>query len=314
MSKIEHPLDSPEPLRLLHPDFTASTLRYAVRAKRRAQTKQQFIHLIQGEPIMKSLDNGHVIKRKLSYASPLVVGMTLLLATTASAAAVYWFNTDVTSSANGNIVSYSAKDCPSIPASQAKAVHINLPSLYSFDAKYEIKDTSKITEDKIKGALLATCEERAIAGNINEHFPDMQEFSAQDLEPNSKDLYSPVYASGVIQAVNGKEVVVGNLSSSPASAASATMTLADDALLTKGGQQITNLKPGDVVYLAYQNRVQAGETPRQNDLESLKKTTDPGALSVIRGLGVMTTDTSNIQALQDAISSGAVPSLRFVRQ
>jgi hypothetical protein len=234
----------------------------------------------------------------------------LLVTITAGSAGAYalnnWFKTDVTSSVNGNTVSYSTKDCPSIPASQAKAVQINLPSLYSFDAKYEIKDKSKITEDKIKGALLATCEERAIAGNINEHFPDMQEFSAHDLKPNSKGLYFPVYASGIIKAVNGKEVVVENLSSSSVSATSVTMTLSDDALLTKGGQQITNLKPGDVVYLAYQNRAQAGETPKQNDLESLKKTTDPGALSVIRGLGVMTTDTSNIQALQNALSSGAV--------
>jgi hypothetical protein len=52
-------------------------------------------------------------------------------------------------------------------------------------------------------------------------------------------------------------VVVENLSSNSASVTSVTMTLADDALLTKGGQQISNLNPGDIVYSAYQNRAQA---------------------------------------------------------
>lgn len=248
-------------------------------------------------------------KRKLSLASPLAIVLALTTIATVSAAAI-WFGTTVSSSLHDRTVTISSSSCPSIPASQSKAVQVQLPARYSFDATYQIVDSSKITPNQIKDAALAMCEQRAIAAAINQQFPDMQEFSAQTLAPNSKGLYFPIYLSGVVTATNGQQVTIGHLSSNSASTSSATMQLADDALLTKNGERITHLQAGDTIYFAYQNHAQPGVTPTQDNLASLKQTTDPGYFSVIRGAGVMTTEAQAIQQLQDAITSGAVKVLQ----
>lgn len=250
------------------------------------------------------------MKAKISFASPLAIVITILLTGTASALTAYWFKTSVSDSVQGDIVSISVKDCASLPASDAKAVQVQLPALYSFDASYQIIDHAQITPSQIKKAALAMCEQRSIAAAINAQFPDMQEFSAQRLAPNSKGLYFPLYLEGTVTAVNGKQVSISNLGSNTASPTSVTMQLADDALLTKEGQQIASLHPGDHIFFAYQNRAQAGVTPDQCDLSSVRQTSDPGVLSVVRGAGVMTTDPSAIQQLKEALTSGAVRELQ----
>lgn len=249
------------------------------------------------------------VKKRASFASPLAVMIVLSATATASAAAV-WFGTSVSDSIHGHTVIVSSTNCPSIPASQTKALQVQLPDRYSFDAKYQIVDSSKITSHQIKDAALAMCEQRAIAAKINKQFPDMQEFSARTLAPNSKGLYFPIYLSGTVTTVQGQQITVDALSSNSASAASATMQLADDALLLKNGVRVTHLQPGETIYFAYQNHVQVGVTPNHNSLASLKQITDPGSLSVIRGVGVMGTNSQAIQRLQDAITSGAVKVLQ----
>jgi len=271
-------------------------------------TRQQtsFRHTL--STFMRQLIQGKTMK--ISFTSPLVIAGIMLLTGTASAAALYWFNTSVSSSTNNSIVSISADNCPSVPASQTRAVGVTLPVVYSFNEKYQIIDGSKINQQQIMQAALAMCEERAIAAGINQAFPDMQEFSATKLAPNSKGLYFPIYLSGTISAVQGDQLTIDNLSSNSANATTATFQLANGALLTKESRHIGNVQVGDNVYFAYQNRAVAGETPNQSNLNSLEMTTDPGSLSVIRGIGVLTTDNDALQKLQAAISSGAVKVLQ----
>lgn len=257
---------------------------------------------------IRQVMRGMIMKSPLT--SPLVVTAGIILLTGTASAAAFWFKTNVSSSTHGNTVSISAKDCPAIPASQAKAMGTSLPSTYSFDEKYQIVDSSQISSEQIAQAARAKCEQRAIAAGINEAFPDMQEFSASNLSPSSRGLYFPIYLSGTVKAVQGNEVTIDNLSSNSAQASTATMRLADDALITRAGKKLNSIKPGDVVYFAYQNRAVADETPSQTDLASLRKTTDPGERSIIRGIGVMSTDAQALQKLQHAIESGAVKTLR----
>lgn len=247
---------------------------------------------------------------KLSFASPLAVTLGIVILTGTAGAAAFWFNAQVTSSANGNIISVNIKNCPTIPASQAKAVGTTLPAIYTFDEKYHIIDNSQIGRSQIEQAARAMCEQRAIAAGINSTFPDMQEFSASNLAPNSKGLYFPIYLSGTVASIEGNTITFEKLESNSAHTRTATMQLAKDALLTKAGDTITSLQPGDIVYFAYQNEAVTGETPNQYDAASLNKTTDPGYHSVIRGIGVMTTDASAIQKLRDALGSGAVEILQ----
>jgi hypothetical protein len=158
MSKTKHPSDSSEPLRLLRSDFTASTLRYAVRAKQRAQAKQQFVNLIKGEQIMKSL--------RFMRTAPGVAA--LLVTITAGSTGVYalnnWFNGNVTvKQADSSIIS--------VDLSQCKGVSLGGIDSPSNDVKFKILKQPAISAGDLQKKLLADCEYQSVLSFYRDKMP-----------------------------------------------------------------------------------------------------------------------------------------------
>jgi hypothetical protein len=159
MSKAKHPSGNPEPMRLLRSDFTASTLRYAVRAKRRAQTQQQFLHLIKGEQIMKSL-------RFMRTAPGVAV---LLITITAGSAGAYalsnWFNGSVAvKQADNSIIS--------VDLSQCKGVALPGIDSPSNDVRFKILKQPALSAQELQKKLLADCEYQSVLSFYKDKMPE----------------------------------------------------------------------------------------------------------------------------------------------
>jgi hypothetical protein len=250
----------------------------------------------------------NINKRRLVF-SPLAVAVAALIVTGTVGAAAYWFRTTVLSSQQGDMVNITVKDCSTRPLSELKAVGAPTQGPSTFNEKYKILDASYITEQEIATARIAECEQRAIAGIINKHFPDMQEFSASDFKPNSRGLYFPLYETGVVVSVANNTITVGDLNSLKAEVASTqTIQLSDDVLVLNGDTQTTlrALKPGDQIYFAYQNKKIAGEEPVPGELSTLQRLTDINERSVIRGIGKLQIDYHAWHKLIHAINTHAV--------
>ena len=249
--------------------------------------------------------------KKIHFVSPLVAAGLLLITGTAGATAVYLFKTQVIGSSDGNTVSVTVQDCPSIALPPAGKGAPLRPEQYSYHATYQIIDDSKISGSQIKAGLLAMCETRAIDRAINDRFPDIQAETSQQgvISGVLRSGYGfAVGLNGTVRTINGNQVTIDDLSANSGSVHSATFTLASDALLIKGGKPLSALHAGDQVHFVYQNKIE--EQLKPNDLSSLKSLTDPGSNSLIRGLGVMTTDVSAWNQLMQAQMSGAVKILQ----
>lgn len=139
-----------EPRRPIRTDFTARTLRHAVTAKRRAQSKQQIKAFFKEPFSMKSL-------KFLRTAPGFAVAAAVLATTTVSAYTISnWFGGEVAVKQNANVLSVDLSECkgalpPGIEHNTNRS-----------DVKFKIVGDPHISAEQLQKQLLVDCEYKAV--------------------------------------------------------------------------------------------------------------------------------------------------------
>jgi hypothetical protein len=236
----------------VQPGFTTYTLRHAIVAKRRAHQKQQLLSLVKEPFTMQSL--------KFMRTIPGAALAVAIIAT--SGIGVYavanWFGTEVNTSHAGDHITVSAKDCP---ASLLQAYQDNDDkAVYDISTTYKIVKPEILSAADIQNNQLVTCEQRAIDSYAKRHFP--ANYQAGD---SHNGLYYAVGKYGTIQNIEGNTVTISDVPidhvQGDRERITTAITINDGTQVLDYGEPalLAQLKPGDQVYLSFQNPVTGGD-------------------------------------------------------
>lgn len=240
--------------------FMARTLA----AVRKASANETFEHVMRTTNATKKerfiMKIKHIPRVALFGATTVVLG-------TSAYAATNWFGTQTQVQTNQNVVTVSAKDCPT-PLWQA--MQQNYPdATYSLSNTYKIINPSVITPAQIEQAQLATCEQRAVDAIAHKLFPNSYFGFGSNSKtvPVQNGLYSASGNYGTITAIDSKSVTVSDLPvnyiNKPAARITVTLPIASTTKVLNDGQtaDAKSLVVGDQIYFIFQRPANSIDVP-----------------------------------------------------
>lgn len=290
-----------EPKRALRASFTDDVLAQALDLPKPTKKRTLFTYFQE----IHTMKITHVSAATLS-----AVTVSTLLAGTAAAAAIYWFGANAATDIKDSQLTISVEDCTK---KQIQGISDGNSNRYSFSEKYTIRDKNAITQDEIKQAQLAICEQRAIQDLLRTNSPDLQKAAAASPTENwvtEDGYYAPSYVVGTVKDRSNSSLTVEGILQQQADNSFVrvehTLEIAESTpIFTNGNRvKINDLQKGDYVYFAYQNKVNPSSPIDPSNLASTLAATNLNADSVVRGVSAMATDYHVIEKFRKAQSDG----------